>query len=146
MSESQPRRKNGRTGLGVMLPPEASTADTVRLNWLAQSVPQAPPLEDTVGSALSEDELTHEQRVRAKALSLLGGRCVVCGEDDPTVLDIDHKLGGGTQERRAGRHHRQLWRALINGTEDVKLYQILCANDHRRKDASKRYTEKDQKE
>lgn len=91
--------------------------------------------------------LTHEQRVRLNALAVLGGICIQCGETDPRVLDIDHKFGGGTQERRAGRHHRQLWRAIIAGTEDKNLYQVLCANCHRRKEyATQRNTAEDQKE
>lgn len=145
MSERSHPRKSGKPA------PEHSVTewkslgvDTVK--WYSVSLVELTDdqLAAGAGTVLNAEE-THEQRVRRRALSILGGKCVKCGEDDPAVLDIDHKLGGGTRERRAGRHHRQLWRAIINGSADTNLYQILCANCHRRKDYdTKRYPTEDQ--
>jgi hypothetical protein len=73
----------------------------------------------------------HALEVRLAALEILGGKCIVCGTTDVRVLDIDHKHGGGTKERKLGIHHRMLERMIIAGKVDLDHYQILCANDHR---------------
>lgn len=75
----------------------------------------------------------HAENVRRQAIAILGGRCVRCGIDDPIVLDIDHKHGGGNIRRKLGEHHRMLERRIIAGTADLADYQILCANCHRYK-------------
>lgn len=56
--------------------------------------------------------------------------CVVCGENDPVVLEFDHNKG----KKRAS-----LSRLVRNGhsieviQKEINICQVLCANCHRRK-------------
>lgn len=70
---------------------------------------------------------THYDRARACALILLGGRCAVCGETNPAVLQIDHINGGGNTDRLA-RPCNVLARDLAAGKEDPQKFRLLCAN------------------
>jgi len=70
----------------------------------------------------------HESLAKA-AVVYLGSKCG-CGEDDPSVLHIDHIFGGGEAERREGVLGRSLYRAILRGERDGEL-QLLCANCHR---------------
>lgn len=80
-----------------------------------------------------DDALAYQRRYladrRSEALDALGGACLVCGEDDDVVLQIDHVNGDGGQERRR-RSSYSILRAVINGEPG---YQLLCANCHVRK-------------
>ncbi len=60
----------------------------------------------------------------------LGSKCSVCGEADPSVLQIDHIFGGGEDERREGLLGPALYRAILRGDRDGEL-QLMCANCHR---------------
>ena len=73
---------------------------------------------------------SREARIRHRAIDALGGRCVVCGIDEYVVLEIDHILGGGGNERKQSR--RAYLRQIIRG-ERHDEFQVLCSNDHRRK-------------
>jgi len=71
---------------------------------------------------------------REKAIAKLGGRCSsstcrwlndegTLGCTDPRLLQIDHKNGGGTQERAKLSYDKMLLRVL----EHSEDYQLLCA-------------------
>lgn len=62
---------------------------------------------------------------RARALAALGGKCVRCGFDDYRALQIDHKNGGGSLERRAGYQAKAILQVLRG---EVEKFQLLCAN------------------
>lgn len=66
--------------------------------------------------------------LRRAILYALGDKCVKCGITDIEVLEIDHKQGGGTKERKSGAHYiRSLCRKLCCG-----MLQLLCGNCHRK--------------
>ena len=71
------------------------------------------------------------RRKRREILSLLGGKCVKCGQEDWRVLHIDHINGGGLAERRSitpfspSSFHKVIIDSVGRGE---KKYQILCAN------------------
>lgn len=87
-----------------------------------------------------------KERTRRKALSILGGKCIICGINDPIVLVIDHVYDDGARERKE-YYAGYLPVAIIRGDIVKGRYQVLCHNCNwrkeflRRKDAvSKRKT------
>lgn len=67
-------------------------------------------------------------RQRIKVLRILGGKCRRCGNEDWRVLQINHKNGGGHEERSSrGMSGAALVRAILNGRKTDDL-DVLCAN------------------
>lgn len=60
--------------------------------------------------------------------------CVVCGEDDPIVLDFDHLKDKTASVTQAVIDK---W-SLQKIDNEIKKCQVLCANCHRRKTAKER--------
>lgn len=74
-----------------------------------------------------EARLRHRNR-RDLAVSLLGGRCVCCGEDNPMFLQFDHINNDGARDR-GGRNRNGNGRfvsRIVGG--DRSDSQLLCAN------------------
>ena len=70
-------------------------------------------------------QITRRQRaVRTAALELLGGVCRRCGFSDVRALQIDHKFGGGSKERKKYNGHIDIRVSLAT----LWKYQLLCAN------------------
>jgi hypothetical protein len=67
---------------------------------------------------------TYGKRLRQRALSVLGTKCSRCGFDDIRALQIDHRFGGGTKERRNLSYPAYYLKILRN----PERYQVLCAN------------------
>jgi len=60
---------------------------------------------------------------------MMGGRCVGCKISDPRVLQLNHKNGGGTKERKGeGWGGAQLVRAILHGSRAVDDLELRCAN------------------
>jgi len=66
------------------------------------------------------------QAKKLKAIDLLGGKCVVCGEDDHSVLDFHHKK---SQEKNDSIRTLKYYRWSIL-KEEVKKCELLCGNCH----------------
>jgi hypothetical protein len=64
------------------------------------------------------------KRLKKEVFAIWGGKCVRCGFKDKRALQIDHKFGGGTAEKRALGNYRLLQKVL----NDPSDYQLLCAN------------------
>lgn len=62
------------------------------------------------------------RRTRARAVALLGGKCVRCGITHP--LAIDHVKNDAPSH--GNRDNQRVWRAIIRG--ERKRYQLLCHN------------------
>lgn len=58
-------------------------------------------------------------------MEALGNKCSNCGFSDHRALQIDHKNGGGTAERKK-LGQSGVYLRIVNG--DTEGYQILCAN------------------
>lgn len=68
-------------------------------------------------------------KLRKKILEGYGGRCMCCGESEPTFLEIDHVHGGGSEHYRhenAGTSYRRI---IKEGFPD--RFQLLCCNCNR---------------
>lgn len=71
------------------------------------------------------------ERVKERVISLFGGKCVRCGFSDARALQVDHV--DGCKVPISNRHQAEevgqpLYRAILRGEKDIKLYQLLCAN------------------
>ena len=74
------------------------------------------------------------QRRKLVVLEKLGNRCVICGETDIRVLQIDHIAGDGAEDRRINGNSRDsFYRRIMNDPEAHLKFQLLCANDNWRK-------------
>ena len=62
---------------------------------------------------------------RLRAITLLGGKCIRCGETDIRALNIDHIYGSGNTERAKFAHPYLFYRYVI---AHLTKYQCYCAN------------------
>ena len=70
---------------------------------------------------------TWQQKQRQSVVSRFGLVCAVCGFDDIRALQIDHRNGGGSQERRSFNSIYAYYKHLLD-VADPNDYQTLCAN------------------
>lgn len=67
--------------------------------------------------------------VRQRVLELFLGRCLVCGEDDPVVLQLDHIAGDGAEHRRRGGGTVAVYTEILKDAKQArKKYRLLCSN------------------
>jgi hypothetical protein len=60
---------------------------------------------------------------RIRCLALLGGKCIVCGVDNPLWLHLDYKTGSRGMRYRHPRHFAYV-------SQHLDEFQVLCANHH----------------
>lgn len=65
---------------------------------------------------------------RLRIIEHLGGVCGRCGIDDWRVLQVDHVLGGGRQERLSSTSGDRYYDEIMESPPGK--YQLLCANCH----------------
>ena len=78
-----------------------------------------------------ERDTYHLEWVRKKRLEIinkLGGRCNLCGERDPIVLDFDHINDDGAIDKKLNK------RNLQSIDKRLERYQVLCKNCNWRKE------------
>ena len=68
------------------------------------------------------------RKQKQEAIKLLGGKCVICGEDNIKVLSLDHKNNNGAVDRKSKKTTRMIYRDIINKRVDINDYQCLCLN------------------
>jgi hypothetical protein len=64
---------------------------------------------------------------RKQVIELLGGKCVRCGFSDWRVLQVNHKNGGGSKERRMKGTHG-IFREILSGKRSTDDLDLRCAN------------------
>lgn len=65
----------------------------------------------------------------ARALDVLGRKCVICRNEDVRVLQFDHIFGNGLIDRKKGFIGWTLHKWIVTHPKQArKKYQILCAN------------------
>ncbi len=81
---------------------------------------------------LYEAQKRHRVKVRTNLLSFLSKqKCIDCGENDPIVLDFDHKepqVKFKSISKMLSGHYS--WKSLL---VEIQKCEIRCANCHRRK-------------
>lgn len=74
---------------------------------------------------IRQSERSYNDDLREKIFDLYGRKCGICGfNEDLRILQLDHKNGGGNQERRqiGTRGIRR------NALRNPEAYQLLCPN------------------
>ena len=94
--------------------------------WNKPKLDCADPAHKQRWEKILAKEYAYKKQMRQKAVEILGGRCVKCGNTDIRVLQINHKNGGGRQDRK-GRPYR-FYREIVNGKRDREGYDVRCAN------------------
>ena len=72
-----------------------------------------------------ENKLKTKMRTKNKVFALLGNKCVYCGCDNLNALEINHKNGGGTKERKKSRII-SLWQAVAYGHRKIDDLELVC--------------------
>src|SRR5438128_1669290 len=72
----------------------------------------------------------YRRKLRQDVVEAYGGVCECCGITEWKFLTIDHKYGGGNQERRdlGLTSSHEFYRYLKNNNYPKDLYQLLCFN------------------
>lgn len=79
------------------------------------------------GRERSVTQMQLMRRLRARALSHLGGVCAVCRFSDHRALQFDHVRGGGTAERvKLKRSQYAIYKQVL--ADVTGKFQLLCAN------------------
>lgn len=65
--------------------------------------------------------------IRKALLAAYGGRCSCCGESTPEFLELDHKNGGGSKERKRWPGG-MLYEKLKKEGFPKEGYRLLCSN------------------
>jgi hypothetical protein len=87
---------------------------------------------------LKKKPLTRFKRVRLRVLRLLGGACVHCGCDDPRVLEVHHKAGGGARERKEVGGDG-FWYNIVMGRRRTDDLELCCKPCHVVEDIKRLY-------
>lgn len=69
-------------------------------------------------------------RRKLRVFALLGSHCAECGAEDHRILQVNHKNGGGTKERRLTRTRGHIYQHILRGERAVDDLNLLCANCH----------------
>jgi len=78
---------------------------------------------------VAESARKYHQRLRFECIEKLGGKCAWpegCGWTDPRALHVDHKHGGGNEDRKSLGNQTAFYRQVLADKEG--RYQLLCAN------------------
>jgi 5-methylcytosine-specific restriction endonuclease McrA len=89
----------------------------------------------------------YKRELREKVINKLGGKCAICGYAGP-ALQIDHINNNGYEERKkfynnpiwnycgCGTYYYKLYKKILSN--DIKDYQLLCANCNIEKEMKRR--------
>jgi len=67
-------------------------------------------------------------KLRLNVIKGYGGKCELCGEDNPHSLTIDHIDGGGSEERRVLGGWYKIYEKLRDENYPRNNYRLLCYN------------------
>ena len=73
----------------------------------------------------------YRQKLKLETISAYGGKCACCGENTLEFMTIDHKNGGGNQDRKrmgSNSSGTGFYQRLRNAGYPQGEYQVLCYN------------------
>jgi len=70
----------------------------------------------------------YKWRLRLNIIEGYGGKCELCGEDNPHSLTIDHIDGNGSEERKDFPDSCKLYKKLRDENYPKDNYRLLCYN------------------
>jgi hypothetical protein len=80
----------------------------------------------------------HQTRIRQNAanfwcklwvLTILGGKCELCGCSNPLMLTLDHRLGDSAAHRRkVGGNSQTMYRIVLKAGCPTTRYRVLCGS------------------
>jgi len=66
------------------------------------------------------------KKLREQLFGMLGSECVLCGDNHPPALTVDHINGGGKKHRDKVGGGASMYRDIIRNPEAKSEYRILC--------------------
>jgi len=132
--ESKQKMSRTRTGLTLTAAQRAERKAQHTQEWLASHPDRVKEYDQKFLKPRADNNRRRRQELRKSVIVKLGGKCSssMCrwlntdgtlGCSDPRLLQLDHKDGGGSRERRKLSYDKMLKKALNDSTD----YQLLCA-------------------
>lgn len=116
------RRKYGRAGTPFYNAILRGEKDTKDLNLLCSN---CNALYEHQKGKRSKDNQGPE--LHNRVISMLGGACVKCGNDDLRVLQVNHINGGGKAElKKTGAIN--LYKMILRGERSTENLNVMCGN------------------
>ena len=75
---------------------------------------------------IREQKRGEYRRLKERLFHLFGSKCAYCGCDDPRLLQLNHKNGGGRQDKRHGRSTADLAWSILSGKRDSREFELTC--------------------
>lgn len=67
-----------------------------------------------------------ERKIRKRVLELLGGTCIYCGCEIPEALEINHKNGGGYNEKNYKKCRTSFYLDILSGRRTKDDLELTC--------------------
>ena len=104
-----------------------------RINELARQRYANPDVRQRRRRSHSENYWRRKEETKAELFSLLGGMCSLCGEDEPSCLDVHHNDGDNPRQEMKITDALKRWRMYLSlAREDLGSQTLLCSNCHRK--------------
>lgn len=70
----------------------------------------------------------YKVELRKTVMDMLGGqKCSKCGCNEYSILEVNHINGGGTKHKKTYVDTYAFYRAIRDGEEELKEYNVLCS-------------------
>lgn len=66
------------------------------------------------------------RNLRKQVIELLGGKCIYCGCEAPEALEINHKNGGGYNEKYYKKYRTSFYLDILKGRRTKDDLELTC--------------------